>query len=538
MFNRNVFLALLVVGGACRAQTPDLADARVSIPYPELKKLWEAAHPAKPEEKPAPVEAAVLSAKTQLAITNESANGSVVIECESFRNGWTSLPLAGSALQIERIEPADASVMLLDGKWTLLRSKPGRSTLTLHFATPLLDVESMRGFRVPSVEAPVKTLVVTSIPEGQEIEVTGATRIGTKATPSIFRLPAGAPFIGIALRHAAEPPSPSRWRIDSVVAAEFKDNTLTCEAHIAAHATDGSGLDLELLLPPGASDAVVKTDDLKRWTGGREIHIEWRTRDLLNREFTVCYKVPCPATAGEWRLAAPKLKGADDAPALFAVAGEPGMEFKSLASFEVAPPRWLAERITQRNFTLVGADGRVAVRWLPLAPTTPAVVEKAQATTRIVTDGALLSEAGYVIRHERPLVWRLHLPEKTELLNCLVNGRAVSPVARGENIIEFTLDAPTGQARTEIKVSYTGRKPAFHPVEGRVEVELPQTELLINRLDWTLQIPAAYALVALEGNVESAPSNRADGIALCKELCRNERPAARLFYQKPEAKKP
>jgi hypothetical protein len=157
---------------------------------------------------------------------------------------------------------------------------------------------------------------------------------------------------------------------------------------------------------------------------------------------------------------------------------------------------------------------------------------------RIVTDGALMCEADYVIQHDRPLVWQLHLPEKTELLNCVVNGRAVSPVAREGNTIEFTLDAPGSGARTEIKVSYTGRKPAFHPVEGRVEVELPQTELLINRLDWSLQLPAAYEVVALEGNVESAPSNRTDGIALRKDLCRNERPSARLFYQKPEAKKP
>ncbi|HSV61724.1 MAG TPA: hypothetical protein VLH83_00130, partial [Chthoniobacterales bacterium] len=158
---------------------------------------------------------------------------------------------------------------------------------------------------------------------------------------------------------------------------------------------------------------------------------------------------------------------------------------------------------------------------------------------RIVSDGALLTEIVYKIRHERAIRWSVNLPEGSELLEAKIDGQAVKPIDRGERNLEFALR--TGREASAVLVSYTEKKPAFKPVSGQIAIELPQTSLLIHRLDWELRIPVAYEIAAFEGNVESAPCAQTDAtsraIPLHKELCKNERPRAEFFYQKPQPNK-
>jgi hypothetical protein len=173
---------------------------------------------------------------------------------------------------------------------------------------------------------------------------------------------------------------------------------------------------------------------------------------------------------------------------------------------------------------------------LPLVETAQAVVETATAKTRIVSDGAMLTEIGYDIRHARAMPWSLNLPEGSELLEAKIDGQPVRPVDRGERTLEFAL--PSGKDLSSVSISYTAKKPAFKPVSGQIAVELPQTDLLIHWLDWELRIPIAYEIAAFEGNVESGPCAKSDPtsrvIPLHKELCKNERPRAEFFYQKPQ----
>jgi hypothetical protein len=176
---------------------------------------------------------------------------------------------------------------------------------------------------------------------------------------------------------------------------------------------------------------------------------------------------------------------------------------------------------------------------LPVVETAQAIVETATAKTRIVSDGALLTEIAYSIRHERALAWRLDLPEGSELLSAKIDGQPVKPINRGDRVLEFAL--PSGKELSAVSLSYTAKKPAFKPVSGQIAVELPQTDLLIHWLDWELRIPIAYEIAAFEGNVESVPCDKTDAtsrsIPLRKELCKNERPRAEFFYQKPQPNK-
>src|SRR3954462_5687119 len=96
-------------------------------------------------------------------------------------------------------------------------------------------------------------------------------------------------------------------------------------------------------------------------------------------------------------------------------------------------------KMERRNYLVLLGDAPVTAIWLPLVETAQAVVETATAKTRIVSDGALLTEIDYTIRHERALRWSVDLPEGAELLAASVEGQAVKPIARGEHVIEFAL---------------------------------------------------------------------------------------------------
>jgi len=329
----------------------------------------------------------------------------------------------------------------------------------------------------------------------------------------------------------------SHWKIETQALVHYSEGKLQYQAHISAFAQDGSGLDIDLVAPAGARILQVKSDDLLSYNAGKTLRINWKTRNLLSREFDLNYEIPRQATAGGWKLQAPHVAGGEPGEALFAVVGEQGMEMRAAGEAPSRMPRWLAQCASQQSVALVGSDGALEVKWLPLVPTTTAIIDSAQSLMHVVTDGALRDDITYSIRHDAPLNWQLHLPSGSQLLTCTVDGCAVNPVDRGNGVIELALNSTSGKSATEVKISSIARKEAFKPVSGQIELELPVTDLLIQRIDWELQIPVSYEAAAIEGNVEMIPSGTSGRILLCKELCKNEQPVVRLFYQKPETKK-
>ena len=141
------------------------------------------------------------------------------------------------------------------------------------------------------------------------------------------------------------------------------------------------------------------------------------------------------------------------------------------------------------------------IRRLPLVHTVRATGEESHFCTRLVVDGALLTEGTMNVRHDEPLALELTLPKDTQLLSCSINAHDALPVDRGENRIELTLPAEAAGKATEIALSYTGHKPVLDPVAGRTALVLPEINLFVQTLLWDLQIPEVYELTALDGNV-------------------------------------
>jgi len=527
---------------------PNLNEARVTLPYPELRALWEAAHRDTREKRKPPVESTLLAARYQLVLKGDLAAGMVEYEIENFTDEWTTIRLLAAETQVDEIEPADVQLIVHQGYYVLVTNRPGKQKLRLKFAVKLNSATGGAHFALRASPAAINSLSVSGLPEKQTVRITGATQLATEKDRISFRLPADERIeFEVIPEKAVVPPVPSRWKLDAQALVQFADRKLKYTARVAASADSGSGLSMELELPPGVQITKVAGPDLNQWqettaeNQARRLHLRWQTRDVLRREIELEYDLAQSLTGGEWNLKSPRSLDGENNPPLYVVVPEPGLELT--APGESAAPRqlpaWMLEKTDGKNYLVVLGDVPLSVKWLPLVETAQAVVETASAKTRIVADGALLTEVDYSIRHERALRWRLNLPEGSELLSARIDNQTVKPIDRGERVLEFAL--PSGKEISAVSLSYTAKKPAFQPVSGQIALELPQTDLLVHWLDWELRIPVAYEIAAFEGNVESSPCDKTDAtsrvIPLHKELCKNERPRAEFFYQKPQPNK-
>ena len=89
---------------------------------------------------------------------------------------------------------------------------------------------------------------------------------------------------------------------------------------------------------------------------------------------------------------------------------------------------------------------------------------------------------------------------------------------------------------------YAAKLKALDPVSGNAARELPRTPLFMERLDWSIAIPAAFEITAIDSNLSVAetkgdPGRGDPAIALRKDFCRAERPAVSLFYQRRSLEK-
>jgi hypothetical protein len=498
-------------------------------------------------------------ADVRIALGEASSRIDADFEVETFDTKWQRIPLLGGEARLDKADSGERSVVW-DGGYALLTNTPGRTPLALHLAA-----RGVRQFAAPLKltigSAAVKRLSVTGIPAGQEARVNGQAGAVVDGA-AVFLLGGDATEVSLEIAAAkiddAPPPSPpitlSHWHTQSQVLVRFAEGRLHFAARVYARADDGSGLETTLVLPANAAAIAVTADDLGDWSqtraedGRRLLRLRWKTRDVLDREASVTYALPQSPLAEQWVLQAPAVPDEKEARCLYAILPAEGLELKGdglRAAVESRRlPEWMRAKIGGASFVTTEAGPQLALQahWLPSIATAEAIVSDAKAALRLVPDGATQTAVSYTIKHQAPLAWRLELPEKVELLSCTVGGIAARPVQREKGVIELALPTP-GNGATTVALVYTAQLKPLDPVSGSASLELPRTPLFIEHLDWSIALPAAFEVTAIDGNVSvsSTPVPPAAtgelGIALRKDFCRAERPAVALFYQRRNLEK-
>ncbi|MEI9893991.1 MAG: hypothetical protein WDN28_08890 [Chthoniobacter sp.] len=559
------FLALLTAAASAAAlpepPPPDLGRAYVTIPYSELRALWEAGQrrpepPALPEVAPVPF--LVHRAEVRIALGDMASKIDADFDVEALDKKWQRIPLLGGEARLDNAEAGERSIVWDDG-YALLTNVPGKTPVTLHLAT-----RGTRQLTTPLKlklgSASVKRLSVSGIPAGLQARVNGQAGAAVDGV-AVFLLTGDAGEITVEVGDAE-----NRGSAEAAAADHRKP---LADAIAGAGALRGRAapfcragfcpgrrrlrLDLTLALPANAGAISATGDDLADWSqtraddGRRLLRIRWKTRDVLDRELTLAYAIPQSPLAEQWMLPAPTSPDDKDARHLYAILPADGLELKGdtlRAAVESRRlPEWMREEIGGAAFVTAEAASQLVLltHWLPAIATAEAIVSESTATLQLVGDGATQTAVSFMIKHQAPLAWRLELPANVELLSCTVAGAAAQPIQRENGVIELALPTP-GKGATAVALVYTAKLKPLDPVSGEVALELPRTPLFIEHLDWSIALPAAFEITAIDGNVSVAESNPASArsdhaIALRKDFCRAERPAASLFYQRRSLEK-
>ena len=546
-------LATILASRAAELPAPNLDRATVTIPYAELRALWEAGHrtpePAK-VPAPAPVAFIVHRADIRLDLGETASAIEAVFDVESLDAKWQTIPLIGGDVQLDKADAGEHAVTW-DGGYALLSNAAGKSPVTMHLAT-----RGTMQFAEPLVlklgSASVKRFTISGIPKGQELRV-NERRVGANNEGiAIVHLAAAAGELRIEIaapkvEEAPRPITASVWRVETQTLARFTEGRLRFHSRVFARADDGSGLEMTVTLPANASAITVAGEDLADWAqtrgdDGRLVRLRWKTRDVLDREVALTYAVPQSPLADQWMLRAPL--SSDDAGArhLFAIVASDGLELKGdglRAAVESRRlPEWMRAEIGGATFvTAEGASQLVLqTHWLPVIATAEAIVSEAKARLQLVSDGAMQITVSYVIRHQAPLAWRLDLPAEVEILSCTIGGVSARPIQRENGTIELALPR-SEKGECNVGLVYTARTKALDPVSGELALELPRTSLFIEKFDWAVSLPAAFEITTFYGagwaaNQAPEKAGAQNAVALHKEFCRGERPSVALFYQR------
>jgi hypothetical protein len=533
----------------------ELNRAFVTIPYSELRALWEAgqrkAEVAKIEAPP--VAYVVHRADCELQLGDPACTLTAVFEVESLETRWQTVPLLGGAVRLEKADAGSRLVVAQGNDYALLTNQPDKTPVTLQLATRgAKSLTAQSPLLLKTGNATVKRLTISGIPAGMEARVDGQLASETKDGAAIFSLPSTAAEVSIQIQaaRAEAPQTPSHWQVRSQVLVRYGESRLRYLSQVFAHADDGSGMEMTLDIPGNASTVVVKGQDIADWTqtraedGRRTVSIKWKTRDVLDRELIVEYATPQSPMAEQWTLQAPAAAAQQEMRNIYVILPSDGLELKGdgvrtgIDSRRL--PEWMRNEIGGGAFVTVEAGTQLALQtnWLPAMATAEAIVTESKCGLRLVADGSLQSTTTYAIRHSAPLVWRLELPANVQLLSCTVAGRPARPVQREPGVIELSLSAPDESAKgvTTVALVYTARSKALDPVAGEIALELPRTELFIERLEWSIEIPDPFEITAFDGNLSVAAKSEdktdARQLALRKDFCRAERPAVALFYQR------
>jgi hypothetical protein len=350
----------------------------VTLPYDELKSLWQAAQRETPEKRKAPVEATLLAARYQLFLKGDQANGVVEFETQSFTDEWTVVPLLGGQTQIDEVEPADVQLIAREGQFALVTNRIGKQKIRIKFAVTLTGSADGAHFRLATSPAAINTLSVAGIPEKQMLRIADATQLSAEKDRASYRWRAQEELaFDVIPEKAVVAPTPSRWKLEAQALVQFGDGKLNYLAHLAANTERGSGLTMELEFPAGADVTKISSPDLIDWQATttenqtRRVHLHWQTRDVLRREVEVQYNFAQPLTGGEWNLRSPQLIDGENNPPLYVVLPPQGLDLTAAAQAAVPRqlPAWLLEKANGKNYQVFLGDTPVMAKWLPLVET-------------------------------------------------------------------------------------------------------------------------------------------------------------------------
>ena len=510
-------------------------DARVTLPYPELKRLLDEAEQARAEQtripRP-PIASTLLSARYRLLFDPRTPRLEAEFEVLHLEPGWQRIPLTRLRLPaVTQVPEAAPLVTSPDGTLCFLSDKPGRHTLRVQFDLPPAGQQGP-WFTLATVGSPSASLEIGPLPEGVALRAEGI------AEPLTGRIPLPPQPIDLGLRVVhPQPETPTEWSVLSQTFAEEIETGIAVTSRISPTAVSGSGGPLRLTLPDAAVDIRVEGGTSEVLPGSRPPRVAVRWSDRPGPTF-IHYRIPASPLATEWSVAPPDPADTRTHEALVAIAcpASARLDAPGTSRNPAGLPAWLGEQIRGREFALgrKTAPLQVRIRRQSLAETADAVIRSAKFQTRIAAGGALHGEALLEVESSVPTRIGIRLPEGAELLTCNLQGQNLRPAIGEQGVLEIPVPAKA-DGTSALRLTHTARIPRPDPAGGRLDLALPSTDTFIHQSEWTVALPAAWEIRGIEEafeQIETPPPSATETRAILRSrFVRKEAPTGQIHYR-------
>lgn len=537
-------LAILLTAAVPWLHAQPAPDGEVRLPLSELRRLL-AEHKPEPvaEKPPTPAPPPVLLS-ARLVISRNDARPQIDARFRvmSFDEKPAATPLFQGNLSLLDNDPQNPVLIRENDHTCLVTDRKGLHEINLRLIPTSREAHTLR---IP--ECASRILECGPISNKEGIEITTGPEKHILKPGEFHALPMTDADIQWKITRTdkpvivAPPPKPSTWTWRHEVLVLPQDDFLEHRSSSRASARDGAGSEARIPLPRGAYEVLADGPDLVKSTttandtGTPVLHLTWKTHGILERRVEIRYRLSASPLDPQWTLQAPagdKIR--------YLLAAHPQFNYDSDSLTPPVPPiglpsAWL-DALQGNPVHAFPSDGPATIRITPkpVAETATGVIPEANWDLQIEPDGALIATGVFLISHKAPYDFTWQVPPAMDLLSCELNQSTTPPTQLDERRMSLHLPGASDTAKV-VKLVFTGRTDALHPLEGTLDLALPVTPSFIAKLDWIIRLPDGYQ-AETSGNLTRIPvKSSASSVHLRKNLSRNEQPQARLFYQHTQA---
>ena len=482
-----VVVSVCLLGAVChissaappKAPLPALTNTSVSIPWPELRRLLDAARPA----RDAPPVAHVFSAAEYTAtVSGAGDHVTITARCDVnvLADKWALVPLgpAAAALRKVTVDGKPCPVVMRDkALHALLTGKPaGARKLQIEIEAKVTVSKGVSSFQLPLVPSPIVTVTTTVPRVGLEVRADGSAvklaEKGGKTTAVSSHRGGAAAVISWRTRPARPRALPTRIYAETETLVRLDDALVRSTADVRLQIVHTAPAKVRLHVDPKDVVLSVTGDGVSGWQrADGAVDVSFEPGAAAERTVKVVTERDVPKAGGALALRAIKVDGAKRDRGTVAVAAGDGWEVRPANAGKDGADRIGVSELSSRLRKAGGAGLELAFRYREAPATVAMSVTRAKrlpariyATTNTLAtiDGGRIrcrAEVHYDIRHAGVDAFRVDLPAGVELLDvsaaALRQTQVVKEAGNRRTLVVDLKDIARGSC--ELRVMYEKR---------------------------------------------------------------------------------
>lgn len=459
---------------------------------------------------------------------------------EVFKKGWTQIPLVSSSVGLidVSINRGASFVTMQGGKYYLMIDKPGRYNLDIEFLIKA-SREREKGpgsFSFEVMPAPISQFEFT-MPES-EVEIFVEPSIKLELTRQPKRTIAWAVMPNtnnITVRWTKALPKEeitpvkleAKVYLDTATYASIGEGLIRCRSSLNYSILQSEVPNLRIALPEDVSVLDVQARDLRDWKVSNkegqqylDVYLNFGVKGNYTLSLTYERKI------GEGSVVAeiPWVRGVgvEREKGFFGLAAATNVELAvnkiehaTLIDVKELPssiwsvttnPILLAFKYLSHPFGIA-----IEVTRHEELPVLVAAIDSVDYITLQTDEGKSLTKAIYQIRNNVKQFIHLVLPKNATLWSVFVAGKPVKPAKdkNGDILIPLEKSQLSGETLTQfpVEVVYLDKNSKMGLL-GNLRLNLPQTDIPISNLNWSVYLPLDYAYFNFGGDVRQLRKDR------------------------------